>query len=242
MDIPPKTAWIPDWKDSTQYPAPNATSASLWAWEFLRRNPKYRLRWETLILPDMCNEDKSHVQKDFHVGDNLQLFEQEFGINNPPAPWLSSENLMNMQQYPLFIKAARVEMRPIGWPEGEEEPYIVESYLSATEALVRIDLRFPLPAQFQQAKHVLEARIKMLDEDGEVPTWRRNIPELYPSYLRLLDAEEQGASPIEMGNAIFSEVPNEYPNLKRKRMVEHGIKRANALRDDHYRFIAAAET
>src|SRR5258708_7875358 len=111
--IPPKTAWVPDWKDKTQYPDPTAISASLWAWEFLRRNPKYRSRWETLILPDMCNS--SFIYKDFHLEDNWKLFEQDFGIRNPPPPWLSSKELsIDMPGYPLFIRAARVELKPLG--------------------------------------------------------------------------------------------------------------------------------
>jgi hypothetical protein len=34
MEIPPETAWVPDWKDKTQYPDPAKLTALFWAWEF----------------------------------------------------------------------------------------------------------------------------------------------------------------------------------------------------------------
>jgi hypothetical protein len=40
---------IPDWKDEAAYPDPKSTSATRWAWEFLRRNSDYRKDWARYI-------------------------------------------------------------------------------------------------------------------------------------------------------------------------------------------------
>src|SRR5438552_1597670 len=41
-----KPDWLPNWQDLTQYPDPKKAIGRIWAWEFLRRNPKYQELWQ----------------------------------------------------------------------------------------------------------------------------------------------------------------------------------------------------
>ena len=70
--------WLPDWRDESAYPAPNALSARHWAWQFLRRNPDYQAdfaRWQDLVatLPE-----KQEALPKLH--EDLRFF-----ILDPPA-------------------------------------------------------------------------------------------------------------------------------------------------------------
>ncbi len=53
----------PDWKNESDYPNPKTTSMGRWAWEFLRRNPKYRSDYQKYQnLPPYLKEFNSgHV-------------------------------------------------------------------------------------------------------------------------------------------------------------------------------------
>jgi hypothetical protein len=48
-----KTDWgLPDWTLKAGYPAPcGPREKTIWAWEFLRRNPEYRVFWKEKIEP-----------------------------------------------------------------------------------------------------------------------------------------------------------------------------------------------
>ncbi len=35
-------SWLPDWRNESDYPAPDELPLRLWAWEFLRRNPEFQ--------------------------------------------------------------------------------------------------------------------------------------------------------------------------------------------------------
>ena len=49
MTIP---TWLPNWKNSDEYPNPKNTIADQWAWEFLRRNPEYQADLLPLVKDD----------------------------------------------------------------------------------------------------------------------------------------------------------------------------------------------
>jgi len=38
--------WLPNWKGETSYNFPESDNLTLWAWEFLRRNPEYQRAWQ----------------------------------------------------------------------------------------------------------------------------------------------------------------------------------------------------
>tara|TARA_R110002072_G_scaffold211501_1_gene369072 strand:+ start:1522 stop:2373 length:852 start_codon:yes stop_codon:yes gene_type:complete len=40
--------WLPDWRDSTQYPDPEVDHTTVFSWEFLRRNAEYQDDWGRL--------------------------------------------------------------------------------------------------------------------------------------------------------------------------------------------------
>ena len=47
---------VPDWRDASAYP-PQDTPRHVWAWEFLRRNPKYRQLWTEATSNEITNLD-----------------------------------------------------------------------------------------------------------------------------------------------------------------------------------------
>jgi hypothetical protein len=231
-DMPPESTWVPNWKNENQYPHP--TNPGMWAWEFLRRNAKYRTLWKKVMLPQMKN--KSFIRTDFHLCDVKLQFEQEFAVSDfwPPPPWLSSADLGTKWNYPRFVEAVTVEMGRVGWPVDEEGPYVVENVLDGTEAIAKFDLRFPFTRQLKQVERILRDRIRTLKKDGQLQMFRKQYRfSLYRNYLRLLDGKQAEASLSEMAKAVFPK------NLNNKLLVRDSLKAAARLRDYDYRFLAA---
>lgn len=52
---------IPDWRVESEYPDPKSTTATRWAWEFLRRNREYREDWTLYIerAAEAAGEDQA---------------------------------------------------------------------------------------------------------------------------------------------------------------------------------------
>lgn len=66
-------AWLPNWENEEEYPAPDDLSLRFWAWEFLRRNPDYQADIDRMPLEffevfrknfidwsNICKMDKNH--------------------------------------------------------------------------------------------------------------------------------------------------------------------------------------
>ena len=234
MDMPPESTWVPNWKDENQYPHPKNTVPSMWAWEFLRRNAKYQSLWKKIMLPAMKNT--SFIRPNSYWEAKSQL-EQEFGVLHPPPPWLSSADIVTKMLWnpPRFIPAVTVEMRKVGWPVDEEDPYVVENVLDGTEALAKFDLRFPLLRQLKEVERTLRVRIKDLKKGGQLQMVRKQGRfSLYRNYLRLLDGKKAGAKRSEMAKAVFLKALGD-----NKLRVRDSLKAAERLRDYDYRFLAA---
>jgi hypothetical protein len=55
----------PDWRDGSQYPDPQNTSPSQWAWEFLRRNADYQADWLHYVIQHQKIWAKHPETKDY---------------------------------------------------------------------------------------------------------------------------------------------------------------------------------
>ena len=125
---------VPDWRCEDQYPDPSAMTPTAWAWEFLRRNPKYRARWDTAPA------------KAIGLGD--------FGLLGlPPDPRQSMPTLPP----PAFAAAAVREIRP-----GRRGEQTVT--LNPQDVAIVFDLYRPVNEQLRRARCALtslQAHLKM---------------------------------------------------------------------------------
>lgn len=107
------------------------------------------------------------------------------------------------------------------------------------EVAVMFDLEIPLDVQFRRAKGFLASARRHHERKGRIrPVNPRYRPDRYPVLLRLLDAEQAGATTTDMARIIFSEIPNSYPDYLGRQRVRDGLKAAHQLRHIDYKYLA----
>jgi hypothetical protein len=192
------------------YPDVEALSPEQVAAEFLRRNRIYQRWW------------RDHVDEDGY----LKPFDREdlnrFGLAFPIG-------IDGMASLTFFLPTAARYLR------GST------SSLSESDVAVVIDLSLPLDEQIVVAAEDLKGlqlhRIKLgkITPRGTKQVRRQN----YVLYLRLLDAEACGATDGEIGEVLYPELNNDYPECRRTKRLSDDRKVAHELRDGGYVRLAA---
>jgi hypothetical protein len=254
-----KPDWLPEWEDATQYPDPNTTSPRQWAWEFLRRNPRYQQLWDERIGPhfdpkrwyndpilEILRNDQYQRQWNelIPAASRSEVFEQQFGIRSFPPPHSMSSADPNFDLLgPRFVidflyfrrKPARRH-----WPR--DQPFEINETLSDGDVFIRFNVRSPTEPQLDKAKAILEQQKTYLKEMGDVEplTSGKVRTDQYRDYLRLLDANTSGALYENASVEVLDEIADKIYVKKRhsKRLeqlrVLNGLKAAILLRDRNY--------
>ena len=192
---PATSEWgTPDPCNARAYPSVSGTLPTQWAWEFLRRRPDYRRRYEQLI-GDRGRRKTCETQDDRTTTwrSPAEVLRQEFRIY--PSSQNSSLDPC-LDERPLF--------------EGVEVITEVEVENDAPANLptkVRLEFDVTLPVEPQ----LDTARLLLLQRAGEWSSTRRIKMQVdkFPRYLRLLDFEDAGASDKEIGEHLFPSVGGE---------------------------------
>lgn len=206
-------AWLPDWRDPSQY-HDHGDDATMWAWEFMRRNPDYHADWDSLGIGH--TESPAADDTAFHIDARL------VPLGEPSALVLEARRLgekWGLFHGPIEDPAHR---RPVGSHGpvfsgpgilGREDLGTVEQWggwrevLTPERVAVVFDMRQSVPHQWTAAKVHLQARQRELIERGAIvaKTGRAQDRKLYRRYLRLLDADAAGAKPRAIAKALMRE-------------------------------------
>jgi Family of unknown function (DUF6499)/Uncharacterized conserved protein (DUF2285) len=217
------TKWgVPEWRDIAAYPHPKGRDRMLrWAWEFLRRNPEYRKRWENMASKFIDNEGYA-LDGSLPV---IKEFAERFGLVAPLIP----SNPASKE--PPWFKASMVR---------ELRPPSVALKLKPTELGYVFDLTMPLEGQFARALWQAKSVQKGWVDRGRVQFRNtRTRADKYITYLRIIDAEDSGCSPREIRDKLFANMDNEHPTFHRKEAFRDHRTAAMRLRDSDYRLLAA---
>jgi hypothetical protein len=249
--------WLPDWEDESQYPDPQTAPLYQWAWEFLRRNEDYWKAWKELIAPFSDKAGKSfdtigaraaegrlRAKKKFSLAlagvdsasnDNeplqyLLMREMFSTVGHPPPPWVSQVK----GGVPFVTITTRVRFRPDSF---KKLSFPFTDHIREGQAVVWFNLNYPLKSQLARAQALLEREQKLRPPNDN--STRKRL-ELYPNYLRILDAQARGVSFKVAAIKIFPKLSNEYPNPIGVRMVRDSLEAAQRLRDRDYLLIPTA--
>jgi transcriptional regulator len=151
---------VPDWREQSAYP--KQISMTAWAWEFLRRNPEYRLTWLEVAAP------RNRESPSPYRGDPRRD-PRRFGLREFFDPRLSNAK-------PRFTTLRGETVLHFG-PKSFS--------CSVNEAAIVVDLSCPLGPQLKQATVKLKVRARLQ------PRRSRLRATMFPKYLRILDAVEQ---------------------------------------------------
>jgi hypothetical protein len=202
------SAWgVPDWRDASAYPS--ELRPAEWAWQFLRRNPEYRLWWHEEVEVCMA-PDGTIDQLDF---EGLR----KFRLILPRCP-SKADGVARFSA--LAVHSWRGSARGLG----------------RDEVAIVYDLSLPLERQVERAHLGLRelqahrVRKKQISAPGA-----RCREERYSDYLRLIDAEDAGSPPEITAAALFPALPNDYPDYRQRKTYRNHRAAALGLRDGGYK-------
>lgn len=231
---------VPDWHGLIDYPCFKGSRApAAWAWEFLRRNHDYRAFYvEHRNLFELVDDDDGKgVLCEGAIFDSLRA---QFGIDVLFPPW--STNLSIQERF-LGKPHDLMPMREFVHNESGKEPFfrfmkVRQSVLvKENEVYFYIDLDMPLTPQV--ARIAKDAK-KLLGVHKKKGVWGK-LAEIktYINYLRILDAYDAGAKPKEIGEVLFPNLSNDFPDRDRSNKLRNDLREAKRLRDGGYRVLAA---
>ena len=220
--------WVDyDWRKPEDYAYTEGHGLKDWAWEFLRRNRAYRDLWEA-YLDYLTPELHGTTMEALHAAGLPQsLYAQcpAFGLSNAILnPQLEPKSLPWQLRWEwehgikVFIGGGRV-------PES----------ITWREVMVVFDMALPIESQLRAVETVLSERRERLDRanaDEEykihVPPIRRR-PDLWVIWLRVLDAEREGAQTADVARHIFK------GQRAPKRRAQKALEKAEEYAESKYK-------
>jgi hypothetical protein len=227
-------AWLPDWTDVTAYPAAGDTSPRAWAWEFLRRNPKYQLLWETCVRPfystcgqydvDAAMDARARRHQKF-ARDPRTTIGLRFGLKTAPPPESSGDVFMFQGGHVRWVGSSRYKIA--GPPPQHNEMHFI------------IRLNFPIAPQLKRIGEFAEVRRNRLSKEGRLSLLdSRSHIDLLPLYLRTLDAKATGIIWSKIANILFPHDENSLGNdFTVSKKLKNYFSAACRLRDGGYRYL-----
>jgi hypothetical protein len=233
---------MPDWRNPQDYDFTSKLSADQWAWEFLRRNPRYREEWQAFISTWHALEQAygKHGARDVQAwkrdprasvpaehcrgsdcrmeGDRV-LIECALGVQwgfykFPPDPADDDPLGGGRLVWRAEPLATRWLEQARDWPEDEGV------------AAIAFDLGLPLAPQLEQAKRRLQIEQRRRIGEGIIPAPRIEAhADRLCRLLRLLDADEAAADEMRMAKVMMIDIAS----------CRASLSEAQALRDAGYR-------
>ncbi len=230
----PSLQWLPDWKDVASYKQKQNLSYREWAWEFLRRNDKYRhLREEAL---------KEFRHRDLEKAKYIRVSSDDKGdlvVTNPKrAPKeleAIAESFYSLFHLGVFPPDPAEDKPNITF----EIPKIFKSLkslrdyeFSDNEVICLIDLKANIEDQLKSLKVALKKRKRATSFKKNT----RNQKALFASYLRTLDAHLSKATISEMAQVFYPKSDNSYEAGRGvTKRIRNNLKQAISLQKTAFR-------
>jgi hypothetical protein len=179
VDVKTNNPWnVPDWRDESAYPDVAATSSYQWRWEFSRRDPYYRRFWLIHQSQYLSSHSWGHVQGIWK--DAGRIFGLDFLVS-PACPYCDFIEV-------LMQKSKAIRFHDASSPLDD----VCSDAINGERFLISIDPTVPA----KQIMKSLQEAIEQKAHQREIEAGRKFVyyPErwdvkLFPSYLRVLDAQ-----------------------------------------------------
>jgi hypothetical protein len=212
--------------EPSAYPGPYDILLSQWAWEFLRRNPRYQQDWAEKAEPVVTSRgeyDKSLISKELDA--EIKGIEQKYGIMMVQDP--------KDGRWPAIFRSEFVTTYECPNSVGSIQWTIK---VLPGELYVKFDLKRSIGAQIEEVRGLIENYQRDELSSGRIskPRQTRNWRDKWPMYLRVLDARVADASLNEIARVLFPNTPNSYPEFKGRDAIRKDLTAARRLRDGGY--------
>lgn len=251
-----------DWRCADGYPRADVASIEQWAWEFLRRNPQYQQDWADYahrcraVVPGFAQgaELTKDEFRSLLEHESLQVYDPPRLDDETEEGWIRRVGkgvsmslggvMADKWGLSSFYDPAR-EYSPLlsfaDRPAAQWLPkHVLERgayHLEASDQVMVFDLELPLDVQLEQARIFLFAMQKRFQKEGKIELLSagRQRPDLYPAYLRVLDAEAGNVEVVDIAKELLPHLENSYPDYSASKTVRNYLKAAKAIRDGGYR-------
>ncbi len=170
-----------DWRDPGAYAYTEKLRPQDWAWEFLRRSPRYLEAWRKY--------EASGSQED------AECASDPFNLLAPLDPRQSAADVR-----PRWRELVDAALDALSAEEREE---VRGDGLTGLWDAVLFDLTLPIEPQLDMArKEMLDSQKQFLGQEIKMPRFRTGQ---FVLYLQLLDAEAAGASVREMARGLLGD-------------------------------------
>jgi hypothetical protein len=247
---------VPDWLRPQDYPVPKGPAAmAIWAWEFLRRNEKFRDFWLNKVEPFMRADGRIGRDPTGRFWPYHKEMQGTFGIMDPWSPRQNSrippfcdcatKFVAAPAEVYEFLAAAPAPVPgnpfvPASLANTSKEMLLERAKLELTwfEMGFAIDLSLPLDDQFKVIRMLAEESQLTLKRADRIDPKTARTSDQYARYLRILDAEGVGAKRSVIADALFPDIDNVYPEHRRLKAFDNARLEARRLRDSGYRALA----
>jgi hypothetical protein len=253
--------WPPDWRDPAAYPDPDTTTATRWAWEFLRRNPDYQddARW-VHSLGERAEEtggdepgseflDEREADPPARPGETERAYLERVGGGRVFPLAVAVANSWGMERCPPLPEQPDAD-------EGRSVVYLMARFrlaggsmlcpptrqtdmqlsLDRWQRAIVFDLEQPITPQLERADRQLREEQHNRIQSNRIEPYEppKQYTRHWRDYLRILDARAEGVSQQAIGIALYPE--RDYASARD--MVRKRERRARELRDHEYLVIA----
>jgi len=231
-----------DWENEDEYKYMDNHTPELWAWEFLRRNPKYQEDW----IRELSRWKKSISEKDpfrdlitpgCRPNENEPPqklpFDQARAKYNFLEPEIIDPSIDNYRQakdsdLPLFYLSGGLYV--------ENEFGILQMVgIEKSEAVLLFDLNAPIEEQYKRVrKELLELQNEFLKNKKLKAPRNSGKSKFWKKYIRILDAYAQNIKPREIAKIICPDIQNDDPDFLGTKTIEKYYSLAQALTKKKY--------
>ncbi len=229
----------PDWRDPSCYEYTAELTFPQWAWEFLRRNPKYRQDWDRWGLENDVSAqtlDRLLSGETPQIAPTTKAFEQaaidaaKWGLNQPLNPSMVPRA---GEPFPVWRKELLGQRTYL-----LNRQHAAETIAKAPDEVIYIglDLRLRLTPQIGFLKQVFKnerkdetRKLRGLSPVPPYPKVTKNQKDKFPAYIRTLDSDSIGVPFEEVAQVLWAS----YGNANKQHRVR--LRKAMELRDCSYR-------
>jgi hypothetical protein len=198
---------LPDWRNAAEYPSPRTLPNYRWAWEFLRRNPDYRKDWADVLARYLANPgdyfgpDETRYPEPIPAEDGWNPDPNHHNFFMPAdesAKWSLRDMVNPATDDPGFLAfTLQFGYLYTFHRDGPKEPK------GAQYPWAFFNLNLSLKPQLETLRRMLAAEQK---RQGIKPHRVTHHRDLWPDYLRLLDADLDGRTPKQIADALQEQI------------------------------------
>ena len=199
---------MPNWRNPEDYVFVEDLEPDQLAWEFLRRNPDYRMHWE-----DAERQEFS-----------------EFLLHTYGSEWYLDTLIDPDDENPERIRWLKIT-RPAIVTRASRK-FLNTS--DRTKIALGFDLELSIAQQLEDARLTLLAQREELEQEGQLrPIVLPRRHGDYAQYLRVLDARQQGVEFTEIGEVLFPRSSEFYD--RRVEKANELYAQAKRIRDSDFK-------